>query len=244
MVVVPAGEFVMGSPDGKDGTTKAEEGRYDNEGPQHRVAFAHSFAVAENDVTFDEWDACVSVGGCPRTVVDYGFGRGSRPVVGVSFDDARQYAAWLSSMTGATYRLPSEAEWEYAARAGTTTAYFWGEEIGEGRANCNGCGSQWDNQQTSPVGSFKPNAFGLYDMAGNVWQWVEDCYHQSYQDPDNTTAPSDGSVWTTGYCSRRVIRGGSWYNNPRGLRSAVRVGTTPDSRTDGLGFRVARTLTP
>jgi formylglycine-generating enzyme required for sulfatase activity len=244
MVVVPAGEFVMGSPDGKDGTTKAEEGRYDYEGPQHRVAFAHSFAVAENDVTFDEWDACVSVGGCPRTAVDYGFGRGSRPVVGVSFDDARQYAAWLSSMTGATYRLPSEAEWEYAARAGTTTAYFWGEEIGEGRANCNGCGSQWDNQQTSPAGSFKPNAFGLYDMAGNVWQWVEDCDHQNYQDSGGAIAPSDGSAWTTGDCSRRVVRGGSWGFIPRDLRSAGRNWTAPGNRNNNLGFRVARTFTP
>jgi formylglycine-generating enzyme required for sulfatase activity len=238
MVVIPAGEFVMGSPDGKDGKTKAEAGRDATEGPQHSVVLAQRLAVAENDVTFDEWDACVAVGFCRNTASDYGMGRGSKPVLGVTFEDARRYAAWLSSMTGETYRLLSEAEWEYAARAKTTTAYFWGDEMSDGQANCNGCGSQW-GKQTSPVGSFAPNGFGLRDMAGNVWQWVEDCYHPNYQG-----APDDGSAWTEHECTNRVVRGGSWQSVPTDLRSASRGWTSHDSRNVDLGFRVARTLTP
>jgi formylglycine-generating enzyme required for sulfatase activity len=137
--------------------------------------------VSKFDVTFDDWDACVSVGGCLQEgrANDRGFGRGTRPVIYVSWDDAQAYVRWLSQMTGKPYRLLTEAEWEYSARAGSTTAYFCGEEIGEKNASCNGCGSRWDNRETSPVESFKPNAFGLHDMAGNVWQWVEDCYHDN-----------------------------------------------------------------
>ena len=148
MIVMPAGEFMMGSP-------ATEQGRFDHEGPQHKVTIAKPFAVSKFDVTFADWDACVSVGGCLQ-VSDCGLGPGTKPVINVSWDDAQQYVAWLSKMTGQPYRLLTEAEWEYAARAGTTTAYSWGDEIGKGNANCNGCGSQWDNQQTSPVGSFKP----------------------------------------------------------------------------------------
>jgi formylglycine-generating enzyme required for sulfatase activity len=133
----------------------------------------------------------------------------------------------------------TEAEWEYAARADKQTAYFWGNDVGKDNANCNGCGSQWDGRQTSPVGSFTPNAFGLYDMAGNVWQWVQDCYHDNYYG-----SPADGSSWTTGDCSRRVVRGGSWNYNPQSLRSASRHRGTADNRDDNAGFRVGRTLTP
>jgi len=161
MIVVPAGEFLMGS-------RATEKEREDGEGPQRKVTIVKRFAVSKFDVTFADWDACVSVGGCPQAS-DSGFGRGSRPVINVTWDDAQQYVAWLSRMTGQRYRLLSEAEWEYAARAGTATAFWWGDEIGTGNANCIGCGSKWDKRQTSPVGSFKPNAFGLYDMAGNVW---------------------------------------------------------------------------
>ena len=138
-------------------------------------------------------------------------------MINVSWDDTQQYVAWLSRMTGQPYRLLTEAEWEYAARAGTTTAYYWGDEIGKGNANCDGCGSQWDFKQTAPIGSFAPNAFGLYDMAGNVNQWVQDCYHDDYNG-----APIDGSAWTSEDCSRRVVRGGSWYYSPLSLRSAIR----------------------
>ena len=230
MVVVPAGEFMMGSP-------ATEEGHYATEGPQHSVTIAKPFAVSKFDVTFADWDACVKVRGCPQ-VSDSGFGRGTRPVISVSWDNAQQYVAWFSKMTGRPYRLLTEAEWEYAARAGSTTAYFWGDEIGKGNANCADCGSQWDGRQTSPVGSFKPNAFGLYDMAGNVWQWVQDCYHHY------DGAPTNGSVWTFGDCNYRVVRGGSWSDFPQYLRSALRGRNAADLRNGDFGFRVGRMLTP
>jgi formylglycine-generating enzyme required for sulfatase activity len=231
MIVIPAGEFMMGSP-------ATETGRSDDEGPQHKVTIAKSFAVSKFDVTFADWDACVSVGGCPE-VSDSGYGRGTRPVINLTWDDAGKYVKWLSRMTGRPYRLLTEAEWEYAARAGATTAYYWGDEIGKANANCQGCGSQWDNRETSPVGSFKPNAFGLYEMAGNVWQWVEDCYHDNYDD-----APADASAWTSRDCNRGVGRGGSWIDVPQFLRSAYR-GKNPTVVRNGIvGFRLARTLNP
>ena len=239
MIVVPAGDFLMGSP-----TT--EKDRYDNEddgsGRQHKVTIATPFAVSKFDVTFSDWDACVLVGGCPKVgQADGTGGRGEdRPVTFVSWYGARVYVAWLSTMTGKTYRLLSEAEWEYAARAGTATAYYWGDEVGEGNANCSDCGSEWDGLRTSPVGSFKPNAFGLYDMAGNVWQWVEDCEHVNYKG-----APNDGSAWTSEcILDRRVVRGGSWLNVPPDSRSAVRSNWPAGNRNGRLGFRVGRTLTP
>jgi formylglycine-generating enzyme required for sulfatase activity len=233
MVVVPAGEFIMGSP-------LNEQGRYDNEGPRRRVVLAKPFAVSKFEVTFDEWDACVNYGDCDPRISDSGYGRGRMPVINVTWDDAQRYVAWLSRVTDKRYRLLSEAEWEYAARAGTQTAYSWGDEIGKGNANCKGCGSQWDNRQTAPVGSFAPNAFGLYDMHGNVSEWVEDCSHDNYD-----RAPIDGSAWTVGgACSLRVVRDGSWGNLPRRLRSACRIGLTSDGRYYDLGFRVMRTLTP
>jgi formylglycine-generating enzyme required for sulfatase activity len=232
MIVIPAGEFMMGS-------AETEKDRYDDEGPQHKVTIARPFAVSKFDVTFADWDACVSVGGCPQ-VSDSGLGRGTRPVINVTWDDARDYVAWLSKMTGQPYRLLTEAEWEYAARARNTTAYYWGDEIGEGNANCLGCGSQWDGKQTAPVGSFPANAFGLHDMAGNVYQWVEDCYHDDYYE-----APTVGSAWIIGDCSRRVLRGGAWGGDyPRNLRAAVRDGNTPVFRSIDIGFRLGRTLTP
>ena len=231
MIVLPPGEFAMGSP-------ATEKDRHSNEGPQHNVTIATPFAVSKFAVTFADWDACVSVGGCPQ-VSDNDFGRGSKPVINVTWDDAQQYVAWFSKMTGRRYRLLTEAEWEYAARAGTTTAYSWGDEIGIGNANCVGCGSQWNGDQTSPVGSFKPNAFGLYDMAGNVTQWVEDCWHAKYNG-----APTDGSVWNVGDCNARMIRGGGLGDTPERLRSASRAGTGSGSRSNTLGFSVGRTLTP
>jgi formylglycine-generating enzyme required for sulfatase activity len=229
MIVIPAGDFMMGSPPG-------EKGRYNNEGPQHPVTITRPFAVSRFDVTFAEWDACVSVGVCPQ-VGDSGFGRGNRPVINVNWYDAQQYAKWLSEMTGKSYRLLTEAEWEYAARARSTTAYFWGDELGYRNANCNGCGSQWDNRKTSPVGSFNPNSFGLYDMAGNVSQWVQDCWHIDYNE-----APNDGSAWTTGDCDNGVVRGGSWFKEPRNLRSADRFRNPRTLRNLDFGIRLGRTL--
>jgi formylglycine-generating enzyme required for sulfatase activity len=232
MVVVPAGEFMMGSPPN-------EKGRYPNQGPQHKVTIAKPFAVAKYDVTFAEWDACVKVGGCPQEgrASDAGFGRGKQPIINVSWDDAKAYVAWLSRMTGKTYRLLAEAEWEYAARAGTATPYHWGEDAGKNNANCIDCGSKWDDKSTAPVGSFKSNAFGLYDMAGNVWQRVEDCSHDDYDG-----APTDGSAWLADGCNYHVVRAGSWNNIPRILRSAIRSGNASSIRLSPLGFRVGRTL--
>jgi formylglycine-generating enzyme required for sulfatase activity len=233
MVVVPAGEFRMGSP-------AAEKGRDIDEGPQHTVVIPKPFAVARFELTFDEWDACVADGGCNgRKPGDQGWGRERQPVINVSWDDATNYLSWISRKTGKTYRLLTEAEWEYAARAGSKTAYYWGEQIGINNANCDGCGSKWDNQKTSPVGSFAANAFGLYDMAGNIWEWMQDCYHPNYEG-----ATTDGLAWISEDCSRRVIRGGSWISIPPILRSAGRFWNHGDSRGNLLGFRVARTLSP
>jgi formylglycine-generating enzyme required for sulfatase activity len=234
MVVVPAGAFAMGSP-------QTDKQANTNEFPQHQVTIAKPFAVSKFELTFAEWDACVAGGGCSGyKPPDLGWGREEQPVMNVNWDDAQQYVAWLSKMTGKSYRLLSEAEYEYAARAGTTTEYPWGDEIGNNNANCNGCGSTWDNTQTAPVGSLPPNKFGLYDMVGNVWEWTEDCYQPNYQG-----APTDGSAWiASDTCRNRVVRGGSWGYSPDVLRSANRTGTTPDGRSSGLGFRVARTLTP
>jgi len=233
MIVVPAGSFAMGSP-------ATENGRDIDEEPQHSVTIAKPFAVARFDLTFDEWDACVADSSCDGyKPQDLGWGRGRRPVINVSWDNATAYLMWLSHKTGKTYRLLTEAEWEYAARAGTTTAYYWGNEIGKGNANCDGCGSQWDNEQTAPVGSFAANAFGLYDMAGNLWQWLQDCYHENYKE-----ASTDGSAWNSEACTSRVIRGGSWISKPPLLRSAGRFRNSPDDRGNLLGFRVSRALTP
>jgi len=234
MVVVPAGSFTRGSP-------TSEPGHSADEGPQHTVTIARPFAVGRFAVTFDEWDACAADGGCNGyKPSDEGWGRGRRPVINVSWDDAKAYAAWLSKKTGKSYRLLSAAEYEYATRAGTQTAYPWGNAIGTNNANCHACGSQWDARQTAPVGSFAANGFGLYDMVGNVEEWMEDCYHDSY-----SGAPSDGSAWIEGAdCSRRIVRAGSWFFAPAFLRSAKRYWFTTDYRLNYLGFRVARTLAP
>jgi formylglycine-generating enzyme required for sulfatase activity len=231
MVVVPAGKFMMGS-------SKDEDGRDADEVPMHEVTIARPFAVSKFEVTFDQWDVCVQTRGC--TLPGAGassWGRGKQPAINLSWDDAQQYVKWFSEQTGQRYRLLSEAEWEYATRAGTNTPYsFDGNQSALGEY-------AWytDNadERTHPVGEKKPNAFGLYDMHGNVTEWLEDCYHDSYEG-----APTDGSVWTGSDCIRHVVRGGSWVNNPAVLRSAYRYEFTFDFRDNFLGFRVGRTLLP
>jgi len=239
MVVVPAGSFTMGSP-------ASDNYGSNDERPQHRVTIARPFAVGRLAVTFDEWDGCVADGGCGgRRPDDEGWGRGKRPVINVSWDDAKTYVSWLSKKTGKTYRLLSEAEREYVTRAGTTAPFWWGSSISPTKANYNGNytyggGAKGEyRQKTVPVDSFEANLFGLYQVHGNVYDWVEDCYHDSY-----SGAPTDGSAWTSGKCEFRVLRGGSWWSLPGGLRAALRVRYTSVSRNDNGGFRVARTLTP
>jgi formylglycine-generating enzyme required for sulfatase activity len=231
MSVIPPGEFVMGA-------TEKEPSPVKNEFPRHKVKIARPFALSAYTVTFDEWEACVAVGGC-RVVTDSGFGRARRPVTSVTWDDAQTYVAWLSKMTGQQYRLPTEAEWEYAARAGTSTTYYWGDQLGLQNANCVKCGTEWDNIKTAPVGAFAPNPFGLFDMVGNVWQWLEDCLH-----PDYNGAPEDGSAWITGDCNLRTDRGGSWVSNITNVRIAFRGSYPSENRNYSLGIRVARTLGP
>ncbi len=240
MVVIPAGRFRMGCVSGRECT--------DFEFPVHEVAISQPFAVSKYEITFEEWDTCVTGGGCGGYIPDDGgWGRDRHPVINVSWDDAHEYVAWLSGQTGSEYRLLSEAEWEYVARAGSQTAYNWGNDVGVNRANCGDwetydlgtCGDRWEN--SAPVGSFEPNAFGVHDMHGNVREWVEDCVNRSY-----ASAPSDGIAWRSGDCTSHVSRGGAWLNAPLGLRSASRFGifTGGIPRNYSGGFRVARTLTP
>ena len=233
MVVLPTGRFRMGSPSG-------ETGRDSDEGPVRMVDISQRIAMGRYEVTFADYDRFVAATS-GRQPNDRGWGRGSRPVIRVSQADAKAYAAWLSAQTGKTYRLPSESEWEYAARAVTHTRYSWGDEIGDNRANCDGCGSAWDNTQTAPVGRFAANAFGLFDMHGNVYEWVEDCYVDSY-----AGAPIDGSARSSGCGSDvlAVVRGGSWYTHPRFLRCALRDWSSPSYRFVDFGFRLVQDLNP
>ena len=232
MVAVPAGSFRMGC------LYSEQLCVFNEQLPVHEVRVP-SFALGRYEVLFEEYDRFLAATGreSPR---DEGWGRGGRPVINVSWEDATAYAEWLSAKTGQRYRLPSEAEWEYAARAGSTTRYAWGNDIGQNRANCNRCGSRWDATQTAPAGSFAANGWGLHDMHGNVWEWVEDCWHDSY-----ARAPADGSAWTRGgNCGRRVVRGGSWGTASPGLGSAERLWDDVGDRRNRVGFRLARTLTP
>ena len=252
MVVVPSGSFMMGS-----------KGPYSlrgehHESPVHRVTIADPFAVGVYELTRKEWswfleetnhsmgDGCWIVEGGKWVMNSEGdwrspgfrFSQGddSHPVVCVNWEDAQAYVQWLSMKTGNRYRLLGESEWEFAARAGTGTAFWWGDNQGRNQANCaNHCESPWDGLETAPVGSFLPNAFGLYDVHGNVSEWVGDCYHENY-----SGAPADGSVWTDdGDCSYRLKRGGSWINPPVSMRSAARSSDPPHARSYNVGFRVA-----
>ncbi len=241
MVTVPAGEFLMGSPE-------SERGRGKDEGPQHKVTFAKPFAAGKYEVTFAEWDACAAEGGCTQKPSDEGWGRGRHPVINVSWQDATEFTAWLSKKTGKPYRLLSEAEWEYAARGVTkaadpSTPFSTGAVINYKQANYdanftyNGSPPGQYRQRTVDVGSLPHNAFGLYEMHGNVWEWVQDCYEPSYEG-----APDHGSAVLAKKCSLRILRGGAWNYYPKLLRSAYRYATAPEVRLNNAGFRVARDL--
>ena len=246
MVVVPPGSFVMGSPPNEPGrgviVGLPNEPQVDGEGPQRQVRFERRFAVGKFAVTFAEWDACVADGGCNGyRPYDVDWGRGKLPVINVSWNHAKAYVAWLSRKTGKPYRLLSEAEREYVARAGTTTPYWWGSTISPQQANYKTAAFvRFSDQRTVPVDSFQPNPWGLYQVHGNVYDWVEDCWNDTYRD-----APTDGSARTSGDCVRHVIRGGCFDDFPDSLRSAGRGWVSPPSRGANIvGFRVARTLEP
>jgi formylglycine-generating enzyme required for sulfatase activity len=232
MVVLPAGKFTMGSPE-------HEKDRDTNEGPQHEVTIAKLFAVGRTKVTFAEWDACVAAGAC-RKASDENWGRGNQPVIHVSWEDAKQYVAWLSRITGKEYRLLTEAEWEYAARAGSETRFSFGDDDDEAQLKAHAWYLGNSGKRTQPVGELLANAFGLRDVHGNVYEWVEDYWHLNYDG-----APSDGSAWTKdGDASHRVVRGSSWGNTAKILRTAHRGFDTTTVEENDRGFRVARTLNP
>ena len=237
MVRLPGGRFLMGSPDN-------EPDRSDCEGPQHWVQVP-AFEIGRYPVTFAQWDACVAASGCVHKPNDAGWGRDQRPVINVSWHDAQEYVRWLSSKTGERWRLPTEAEWEYAARAGTKTPFSTGVFITTCQANydenCESSGGGAKTgvnlKKTQLVGSYPANPWGLFDLHGNVWEWVEDCWHDDYRG-----APTDGSAWMRGVCPTRVLRGGSWVSDPWSIRSASRYRSAPDYRYNNYGFRVARTI--
>jgi formylglycine-generating enzyme required for sulfatase activity len=222
MARVPKGCFRMGDIQG-DGDS--------DEQPVHQVC-VDGFAIGVHEVTFSDYDRFAAATNRAQPT-DAGWGRGDRPVINVSWHDANAYAEWLSAQTGEEYRLPTEAEWEYAARAGSETRYWWGKEIGRNRANCDGCGSRWDNKQTAPVGSFAANPFGLYDTAGNVWEWTCSEYSERYEGKEQVCVGKDAA-------SRPVLRGGSWGNDPAWVRSAGRFRGDPGDRYRDLGFRLVR----
>jgi formylglycine-generating enzyme required for sulfatase activity len=224
LVVIPPGDFVMGSND-----TPYEK-------PERTIAIRNPFAIGRREVTFAEWDQCADAGACKVRPDDHGWGRGDRPVINVSWDDAKAFLAWLSQRSGQRYRLPTEAEWEYTARAGTKTPFWWGRDVGAGRAQCDGCASP-TNKQTSPVGSFRPNGFGLFDTAGNAAEWVEDCWNDNYRN-----APRDASAWMSGDCHMHVLRGGAFTSKATDVRSSARFRYDSDVRYYANGFRVARDL--
>jgi formylglycine-generating enzyme required for sulfatase activity len=233
MVVIPAGEYTMGSPPTEQGGAT-----------QHRVAIMAPLAVSKFEITFDEWDACVAGGGCGYYQPDdQGWGQGKQPVINVSWEDAKAYVEWLSRKTGAAYRLLSEAEWEYAARAGSSSQYSFGDRLSPKQANfdasTDGSGPSDENRQrTVPVGTFPANPFGLHDMHGNVAEWVEDCWNDDYTE----RTPTDGTAWLSGSCNGRVVRGGSWEDSAVEQRSAARTAGDKRDRFYTDGIRVARTL--
>ena len=235
MVVVPAGQYTMGSP-------KSEAGRRNDEEPTHTVQIGQPFAVGVYEVTFAEWNASVNDRGDGGYLPDdVGRGRKGLPISDMSWDDAQRYVRWLSAETGEAYRLLSEAEWEYVARAGTQTAWYWGESESAQCRYANGYDDEVQcfdgHAEAAPVGSFEPNAFGLYDTLGNVFEWTQDCWNESY-----SGAPGDGTAWQSGDCSQRVLRGGSRGNGPETLRSAFRGVGPVGYRSRYNGFRVARTV--
>ncbi|RJG07862.1 hypothetical protein D3870_05555 [Noviherbaspirillum cavernae] len=226
MVALPGGTFTMGSTTGDP-----------SEKPPRRVTISTPFAIGKYEVTVEQWNACIEAGECPRNGGNPNSQPKNTPVRDVSWDDAQKYVKWLSKTSGHSYRLPTEAEWEYAARGGTSTQYWWGEQMRKGTANCKDCGEPWQQDSPAPVGSFAPNPFGLYDMNGSVWEWVSDCWHNSYKG-----APADARAWDDPNCRIRVIRGGSWREGASYMPSSTRFKYDANVRQSQNGFRVARDM--
>jgi formylglycine-generating enzyme required for sulfatase activity len=225
MVSLPPGRFTMGQGGGDP-----------SERPAHKVKIGRRFALGIYEVTYGEWKACVGAGECDPLPKLKG-AQDASPVRNVSWTDAQKYVAWLRDITRKPYRLPTEAEWEYAARANTATIYWWGNRIGVGRANCKNCGGDWNRKIPAKAGSFPANPFGLHDMNGSVWEWVNDCWNTTYNG-----APRDGSSWDKRNCQRHVLRGGSWRNSGDYAMSSSRFYYDSSVRYTANGFRVALTL--
>ncbi|MFM0624932.1 SUMF1/EgtB/PvdO family nonheme iron enzyme [Paraburkholderia xenovorans] len=225
MITVPAGSFSMGSSTDDP-----------SEKPVHHVTIGAPFAIGKYEVTVDQWNACVAANGCQKLTPESNTNKAA-PARDLSWDDAQQYVKWLSKTTGKPYRLPTEAEWEYADRGGTTTAYWWGDQMRKGNANCKDCGDPWHKEGPEAAGSFAPNPLGLYDMNGSVWEWTADCWHNSYQG-----APADGHAWDSPGCEMRVIRGGSWREGGGYMLSATRFKYSSGVRQSQDGFRVVKDL--
>jgi formylglycine-generating enzyme required for sulfatase activity len=225
LVSLPAATFTMGN--------NASD---PSERPAHQVAIAAPFAIGKFEITVQQWNACVTANGCPR-VVQAPNTSPSAPMRDVSWEDAQQYVKWLSLISGQAYRLPTEAEWEFGARGGTTTPYWWGQQMATGKANCKECGQPWSSDRPANAGSFPPNPYGLHDTSGSVWEWVADCWHNNFKD-----APSDGSAWEEPGCRVRVIRGGSWREGAPYMVSSTRFRYDASVRQSQNGFRVARSL--
>lgn len=207
-----------------------------SEKPAHVVTIAHAFALGKYPVTIAQWNACVAAGACQR-LTDITDHDQNTPAHNLSWDDAQQYVKWLTKASGKAYRLPTEAEWEYAARGGTATRYWWGDQMSQGKANCKDCGQPWRADGPNAVGSFAANPLGFYDMGGGVWEWVGDCWHSSYKN-----APVDGRAWNQPYCEARVIRGGSWLDGHDYMLSSTRFKYDQSVRYTANGFRVAREM--
>jgi formylglycine-generating enzyme required for sulfatase activity len=224
LAAVPAGSFTMGS-NSSDPSEK----------PAHRVTVTAPFAMGKTEVTVEQWNACVEAGACPH-ITETARAPGT-PARDISWDDAQVYVKWLTKTSGKPYRLPTEAEWEFAARGGSATRYSWGDDMKKGNANCKDCGDPWQADSPAPVGSFAANGYGLYDMNGSVWEWVQDCWHSSYKG-----APADARAWEEPFCPVRVIRGGSWRDGASYMPASTRFKYDASVRQSQNGFRVARDL--
>lgn len=225
LVVVAAGSFVMGS------------ARRTTEGPPRLVLIERPFAIARFEVTVKQWRSCVAAGGCVERAKINGSQRQDQPAGDLSWHDARLYVDWLTRLTGLNYKMPSEAQWEYAARGGSTDDFWWGQALGVGHAQCRDCGGPIGSESSAPVGSFRPNPFGLYDVTGNVWEWVEDCWHRNFGH-----APNDGTSWLEPGCRMRVLRGGGWDDGAYMMHVTTRLGLEAGNSSRSNGLRVMREL--